>query len=221
MRVPRDDDRDDEGERLIRLGALLVAATCAGCAGLSARAAAPDERNERVASPPDRIAPIRGPSAYVHVVSPYDATLVRLDEHDAVVDACPAPCDRDLPLDGVYRIDGPRIRSSWPFRLQDNASHRIVLTVSPSLRSTYGTAKALGAVGGAAMVVGIASMLVAIMVATTNHDANNGSPVPCPACDAAFVGGAIVGVAGVGLSITSVVIGIANMSSGVAPVAAW
>jgi hypothetical protein len=192
----------------------VAAITLAGCASFAGRAAAPDEAGEPTSpAPPQAAAPLTGPTAVVHVETTYDASLVRLGENNEVVDRCPSPCDRALPLQGTYRIDGPQIRSTWPFHLEGAAGQRLVLHVSPSLRSTYATGKTLGNVGGVAAGLGFGVALFGALTATSDADANGGSGKACPGCTAAVVGGGIVMLVGVGLATAGIVMGISNLSS--------
>ncbi len=199
----------------LSLAAVVLAPIC-GCAGLYGRAAAPDEQgsdrpaSDALARPPPR----NGPSVVVHVDSPQAATLVRLDDDNRIVEDCPSPCDVALPLDATYRIDGPAIRSSWPFRLASPPDRHVTVTVAPEQRSSYATAKLLGGAGGGAMVVGLGLMLGGLLAATSAHDENGGSPAECPGCRVAAVGGATLGLVGVALTLTGVVMGISTMSSG-------
>lgn len=158
--------------------------------------------------------PRSGPSVVVHVDSPQAATLVRLDDDNRIVDHCASPCDVALPLDATYRIDGPAIRSSWPFRLASPPDRRVTVTVAPEQRSSYATAKVVGGVGVGAMGLGLGLFLGGVIAATGAHDANGGSPAECPGCRVASVGGAILGLVGAALTVTGVVMGFSTMSSG-------
>jgi hypothetical protein len=151
---------------------------------------------------------------FVHIDARDEASLVRLGDDNSEVGRCTAPCDRALPLDGRYRIDGPRIRSSWPFALIGAPGDRVVLVVSPRLRSTYATAKTVGTVGTVMGSAGLAVALLGAAFATSNSDASDGSSASCGGCTAAGVGGGILMLAGVVVGTTGVVLALTNMSSG-------
>jgi hypothetical protein len=197
--------------------ALLLLVVVTGCAPLAARATAPDEAGgaEGAGLGPDLAAPVAGPAVLVHIESTDVATLVRLDEDYNVVERCTSPCDRAMPLAGTYRIDAPTLRSSWGFRLASPPEGRVVLRVSPSSRAAYGSGKTLGTAGMIAGGVGLGVALAGAVVATSDADANNGARASCPACTVAFVGGASLMVAGIGLGIAGLVLVLSNLSSGV------
>jgi hypothetical protein len=201
--------------RVLSVLALLFGVTSGGCSpSILGRAHAPDNFEDPVArSMPGPVPVEEGPTATVHVVSPVDAVLVRLDDAQRVVDRCPVPCDRSMPLGATYRIDGADIRSTWPFRLDGGPNARVVLTVSPRLRSHYRTGKTLGTVAMVLMGLSLADLLVTAMVATNDADANAGGPAPCPACTATSVGGLVVGAAGIGLGVAGLVVTLSNYSS--------
>jgi len=150
----------------------------------------------------------------VHVDAVARATLVRLGAHSEVVERCAAPCDRSMLLDGTYRIDGPEIRSSWPFHLEGAPGERVVVSVSPSLRSAYSTGNTVSRVGLVAAGVGFGAALVGGLAGTSAGDANGGAPAPCPACTASFVGGGILMIAGIGVATAGLVMTLSNLSSG-------
>ena len=58
----------------------------------------------------------------VHVESVRRAVLSRLNHRHEIPERGAAPCDRIMPLDGTYRIDGSKIRSSWVLHLEAPAS---------------------------------------------------------------------------------------------------
>jgi hypothetical protein len=200
---------------LLALGACLCALASVGCsASLYGRALAPDMHDEPVPrAMPEAAKATEGPTITVHVVSSEDAVLVRLDEEHRVADRCAAPCDRPMPADGTYRIDGNEIRSTWPFQLAGHPNDRLILKVAPSLRSHYKTGYTLGNVGLAMTAASFGAFLITAIVATSDADANNGGPAPCAACTAAWIGASIVGLTGAGLGIAGLVVASDNYSS--------
>ncbi len=200
--------------RLRAVSCLLALATGA-CSSFIGRASAPDEAHLPALVGEDLVARAPGPTVLVHIDSAYPATLARLGDDEIVVERCTAPCDRNLPLDGTYRIDGPQIRSTWPFQLErpEAPGDRVVLHVSPRLRSTYATAKIVCDVGLVAMGVGFAFLVGGALAETSAADANNGGPAPCAGCTAATVGGAVVALAGAVVGTVGAVMGLTNLSS--------
>jgi hypothetical protein len=68
--------------------------------------------------------------------------------------ACRVPCKLDLPKDGLYRISGPGLRPSKPFRLTPDESDRVALQITPASTVTYDTGFALTLAGSAALTLG-------------------------------------------------------------------
>jgi hypothetical protein len=191
---------------------LVLALGLGGCAGFSGRAAAPDERGHDGAWE-ETLGAVSGPAVLVHLESTAPVTLVRLDEDNEVLEACTAPCDRRLPLEGTYRIDGTTVRSTWPFQLRGSDGERVVVRVSTKLRSDYQNAKTLMAVGTVAISVALAVLVVAVVVGVSNADAQTGGGKSCSACSVAEVGGGVLGLAGMVVSTVGIVRGISNVSS--------
>jgi hypothetical protein len=188
-----------------------------GCASLLGRASAPDEHPELgldTLEIADFGATPSGASVIVHVESSYRASLVQLGENGGVIGRCMAPCDRSMSLDGTYRIDGRDIRSSWPFRLVGRPGERLTLTIDARQRSTYASAKTLGAVGGVTASVGFAAALLGGFASTSSKDANGDSGAACSSCSVAAIGGAALMLVGIGVGTAGLAVGIANMSSG-------
>lgn len=80
----------------------------------------------------DEEAAEKAPSRMVtaHVVGDSDLELQMFDrEADAWRTVCRAPCDRQLPAEETYRIDGPGVRMSSAFRLDEVPGERVVLQV--------------------------------------------------------------------------------------------
>jgi hypothetical protein len=191
----------------------LLATTLGACASFAGRAAAPDQAGGRADLGADVASPARGPGVLVHVESVEDATLARLGENNDVVERCSAPCDRSLPIEGTYRIDGPDIRSSWPFHLDGAPGERVVLSVSPRLRSAYSRGNSLSGAGLVAAGVGFGAALIGGLVGTSAGDANGGAPAPCAACTVSVVGGGVLMIVGIGVATAGLVMTLSNLSS--------
>jgi hypothetical protein len=101
-------------------------------------------------SPSATTIPTNEPAVLVHIESKYAATLVRKVGDQT----CDAPCDRLLPLNGSYRIVGPKIHSSGWFQLEGSPGDRVVIDVSPGLKSTFTVGGIIGGAGILAAVIG-------------------------------------------------------------------
>jgi hypothetical protein len=66
---------------------------------------------------------------------------------------CTAPCDRDLPIDELYRVTGSGIRMSEPFRIEGPVAH---LVVNPASSTRHGLAVASTVTG----VLGVAPVVL-------------------------------------------------------------
>jgi hypothetical protein len=71
---------------------------------------------------------------------------------------CRGACDRPLPSDNLYRIDGPGLRTSKPFKIEGaSASYR----VSTASSAGFALGLTLLIVGGAALLNGVGFLVVA------------------------------------------------------------
>ncbi len=74
---------------------------------------------------------------------------------------CEAPCDRDLPLDATYRLDGPGVRSTRPFRFSGRPGEREVVKLEASSTASFVTGIAIGGVGVLGLGLGLGALLIA------------------------------------------------------------
>ena len=201
----------------MRVGRLLIvlALGLGGCAGFSGRAAAPDEQGHD-GEGEESLGAVRGPAVLVHLESTAPVTIVRLAGDNEVLERCAAPCDRRLPLEGTYRIDGTTVRSTWPFQLRGSDGERVVDRVSTELRSDHADAKTLTWIGTAAMSVALVLLVVGVATGVSNADAQTGGGKSCSACTVAAVGGVALGLAGMVVSTIGIVFGISTMNSSAA-----
>ena len=63
---------------------------------------------------------------------------------------CLSPCDRRLPPDVVYRIDGAGVQPSGEFRLRRNLGPRVRLEVKPALAAPHMAGAASASCGASA-----------------------------------------------------------------------
>jgi len=73
---------------------------------------------------------------------------------------CTAPCDRDLPLGHVYRINGSGVRKSKPFSLQAAAGSYVTLTVDHGTTAGFVGGIVLTSLGSPVVFVGALITLV-------------------------------------------------------------
>lgn len=143
------------------------------------------------AQPPQQVVPDGG-SVFVHIESPRPVRLLRRASTRGAYDAvCESPCDAMVPLSGVYQIVGDGMPSSRELTLRGNPGDRVVLNVDPASRGTMVTGWVIFGVGGLAVLVGVAVMLIGAMGEALGH--SKGSEV-------VGAGGitALAGLAGVG-----------------------
>jgi hypothetical protein len=140
----------------------------------------------------------------VHIASSTPVRLVRWTPDTGAWDlACLSPCDKAVPLEGVFRITGDDVRPTPTFELSGFAPRgRIVLRVEPHARSTR-TVGVLGIVlGSAAMVVALVGYAFADMAknfhplgSSTAHEYPDAAPYAATAIIGAVVAfGGIVAV---------------------------
>jgi hypothetical protein len=85
----------------------------------------------------------------VHIEAPTGVVLDRLPAgSDAWVLACASPCDKDLPRDDEYRIEGAGLRGSSSFRLKASEGGEARLRVRTASRTAYTTGKWVLGAGG-------------------------------------------------------------------------
>lgn len=118
------------------------------------------------AAPP----PGREGSVVVHMDVDEGLTLERQEGRGWAV-VCSAPCDREIPLDGIYRVNGSGVRPSAPMSFTAKAGEHIVITAD--------TASTGGFVGGIVMTslgvpIFIIGSLVLLVVAAIDS-ANSGT----------------------------------------------
>jgi hypothetical protein len=149
----------------------------------------------------------------VHVESTQPALLVALGDGYEAIDACAAPCDRELPLDRLYRIDGPTIRSSAAFRLEGRPGERIIVHVSPSTRAAHATANTVSYWG---VGITLASVVYDVVVGALGPaPPNDGGPAsPPPSYVGAEIAGMAVTIVGLSLWIAGLVVSIGDFDSG-------
>jgi len=96
---------------------------------------------------------------FVHVDGPPDAIVQALDPRGTMAwtEVCKGACDRELPADGLYRIDAPGIRTSRAFKIEGPRSDLGVKTASSA---GFVGGLTLLIVGGVALVNGIGFLLI-------------------------------------------------------------
>ncbi len=125
------------------------------------------------AKPTVVVAPAPGPqgAAYVHIDADSD---IRIERQVGAqwVGMCNAPCDRDLPLEGIYRIAGAGVRNSHTFHL--SASHpgdRIIIAVNPASKGGFVGGIILASIGAPVFILGgFVLLIVAAVDASTHSD---------------------------------------------------
>ncbi len=70
---------------------------------------------------------------------------------------CEGPCDRDLPASGLYRVDGPGLRTSRPFRIE---GARATYRVDTATGLGFAGGLTLTIIGGLALVNGLGFLIL-------------------------------------------------------------
>jgi hypothetical protein len=90
------------------------------------------------------------PTGWVHLEGEDAAVVARAHTSGAWTGVCAAPCDRALPLDGVYRIEGRGLKTSTPFALRAGPGDYETLRVHGASRGAFTAGVVLLAAGPAA-----------------------------------------------------------------------
>jgi hypothetical protein len=96
---------------------------------------------------------------WVHLEAQDGAILQRVGTGGAWVSVCATPCDRALPVDGVYRIDGSDLKASTPFALSVKPGEYESLRVSGASRGAF-TAGIVTLAVGPAIGIGVTLAIV-------------------------------------------------------------
>jgi hypothetical protein len=138
--------------------------------------------------PRPELPPMLGPVVRVHVDSPRQVSLYRKPEgFGTFVHVCASPCDVDVPIGDIYRVQGTDVRASEVFRLGDREGTAvvavdgsslpgmvagIVLIASGSLAAFIGSIalldKSSRASGAIAFVVGVTALVGGILIYKTS-----------------------------------------------------
>jgi hypothetical protein len=87
----------------------------------------------------------------VHIDSPEPASLEVMTDDGGLRAVCSSPCDQRVPA-SEYRITGPGLRTSDPFRLDQGS--RVTLHVSPSSPGTHTAGIVITIAGGVGLLPG-------------------------------------------------------------------
>jgi hypothetical protein len=126
---------------------------------------------------------------------------------------CTGACNRDVPIDGIYRINGTGVRTTQGFSLDARAGEHVLVGVEPGTNHgrtaglvLLGTGAALAVAGGVFLGVGAASP------PCSNYVGNSGGPQDCTAHSLSpFVP---VGIVGLGVGAVLAVVGAAVLATG-------
>ncbi|MDB4996968.1 MAG: hypothetical protein JWM74_4400 [Myxococcaceae bacterium] len=121
-------------------------------------------------------APAPGPqgAAYVHIDADSD---IRIERQVGAqwVGMCNAPCDRDLPLDGNYRMAGAGVRNSHTFHLAaSRPGDRIIIAVNPASKGGFVGGIILASIGAPIFLLGGFVLLIVAAVDASSSRAETG-----------------------------------------------
>jgi hypothetical protein len=147
-----------------------------------------------------------GPTVFVHVEGDEGVVLDSIAPGSVRwTRVCVAPCDAELPLTQMYRIDGENIRRSRPFSLSASPGQHVVISVSPASKSGFAGGVALASVGVAALTVGLVVLLVGAVGQCSEEDEFGNCYGYTPNSGLESAGG-IISLAGVGLIVGGVIL---------------
>jgi hypothetical protein len=153
-------------------------------------------------------APAVGPQGAVYVHIDADAD-VRIERQVGAqwIGMCNAPCDRDLPLDAVYRMAGNGVRNSHTFRLSaTRPGERIIIAVNPASKGGFVGGIVLVSIGAPVLILGGFVLLIAAAIDATPGQPETGA--------AKAVGWTMAAVGAIGV-VGGIVLIVNNASTGV------
>ena len=99
---------------------------------------------------------LTGPKLLVHLESSRSVRLARLEPTRGTWDSmCDSPCDKQVPVEGDYRIEGTGIRPSKQFSLQGKAGDRVVIDVNAASKGWFAAGIVGTGVGVLTVVIGL------------------------------------------------------------------
>ena len=105
--------------------------------------------------------PIEHPTGSVTVhMNGSEKALLQTERAGAWTTVCTSPCDRTLPLDASYRIDGSGVKTSAAFHLQGKAGDRVTLDVSTASSGAFSGGVTMAVLGGLTATVGFWGLYV-------------------------------------------------------------
>jgi hypothetical protein len=169
--------------------------------------------------PPNVAPPLTGPKLLVHLDSSRPVRLARYETTRGVWDdMCDSPCDKQVPVEGDYRIEGIGVRPSNRFSMQGKAGERVVIDVSAASKGWFAVGLVSGGLGLTA--IGLGLYVVAIGAASNSFDNSIcGGSSGCSSTTSSKNDGVIAAgwtIAGVGLALGAlgVIIIASNWSTG-------
>jgi len=168
--------------------------------------------------------PLTGPKLLVHIDSSRPVRLARYETtHGVWDDMCDSPCDKMVPVDGDYRIEGVGVRPSARFAMQGKEGDRIVLDVNAASKGWFAAGIVGGGVGLVGVGIGLYVVLIGAIVNTPNSFCSGSTTTGCKTDTTTqqssdsikAVGWTIAGV-GLALSAVGVIVLASNWSTSVA-----
>jgi hypothetical protein len=111
-------------------------------------------------------------SVHVRMEGDNDAVLEQ-DHGGAWAVVCSATCDRDLPLEPQYRINGNGVRTSGAFKLQGKPGDQITLHLNTASSGGFSGGVTMALLGGLTATVGFWGMYAALL-SENSYDYGNG-----------------------------------------------
>ncbi len=100
--------------------------------------------------------PLTGPKVLVHLETTRPVRLARYETTRGVWDdMCDSPCDKQVPVEGDYRIEGVGVRPSNRFAMQGKAGDRIVIDVNAASKGWFAAGLVAGGTGLVTIVIGL------------------------------------------------------------------
>ncbi|MEO8877585.1 MAG: hypothetical protein ABI461_18470 [Polyangiaceae bacterium] len=98
--------------------------------------------------------PVTHGLARVHMESSNADAVLEQEHGGAWAVACAGSCDRDLPIDAAYRVNGPGVRTGGSFRLLAKPGDHVTLHVNTSSSAAFTGGVTMALLGGLAGTVG-------------------------------------------------------------------
>jgi hypothetical protein len=150
------------------------------------------------------------PTAVVHLDADPDVALQSVSPGTGRwATVCAGPCDAPVPIDREYRVAGPGIRSSRPFRIHAAPGQHVTITVNAASAAARSAGVALSSIGSAAIIIGVIVLVYGALGACEQTDAF-GDCLQTQPDGGVETAGAIIALAGAAVLVGGVILYLNN-----------